>query len=235
MDGAFFLVLNMNKNLLVWILISCSGSLLYAQDTSITSKYLEDQIYAGVAYNFLDKRPTGVILRNLSYNLKFGVIKDIPFNAQRNFGIGFGVGYSTNSYYSNIVATETTDGINYELLEAGDLKRSKFETHGVEFPFEIRWRTSNAEDYKFWRLYSGLSFEYLFSQRSKVVSDTVNSSFTNQDINNWQYGITLNFGYNTFNIHLYYSLTPLLNDSARLNEDSIQVRPIRIGVIFYIL
>ncbi|MEM1260385.1 MAG: PorT family protein, partial [Bacteroidota bacterium] len=65
-----------------------------SQDTAIEDgfddKYLEDQIYIGIGYNFLLDKPEDVIQRNLSYSLQLGLIKDIPLNQKRNFGLGIG-------------------------------------------------------------------------------------------------------------------------------------------------
>lgn len=205
---------------------------------SIGVKYLEDQFYAGIAYNFLTNLPEDGIQRNLSYNMEFGLIRDIPINANRNFGLGLGLGYATNSYYSNIIVEESSVSKVYRFSVVNDdLRRTKFETHSLVFPFEIRWRTSNAADYKFWRIYTGIKTEYLFSRRSisKFNGDTGELNFSNEDISQWQYGLTLNFGYNTWNIHFYYSLNPLLEDSALLDGEPIKIRPLRVGVIFYIL
>ncbi len=119
------------------------------------SKYLEDQFYIGFGYNLLLNKPSEAVQRNLSYNLQAGFIKDIPLNARRNFGVGLGLGYAVNSYYSSIVAAETGDDITYEVRSTSEFNRSKFETHSLEVPLELRWRTSTAEEYRFWRIYAG--------------------------------------------------------------------------------
>ncbi|MDT0605727.1 porin family protein [Croceitalea rosinachiae] len=237
----------MQKRNGILLFMVCSSllvtNLIHGQDsiavsTTIDAKYLEDQFYAGIAYNFLTDLPEDGIQRNLSYNIGFGFIRDIPMNRSRNFGFGLGVGYATNSYYSNIIAEESLNDIVYQFSVSSDvLRRSKFETHGITFPFEIRWRTSNAVDYNFWRIYTGIKAEYLFSRRSisRFEGDRDDLNFSNNDISEWQYGLTLNFGYNTWNIHLYYSLNPLLENSALLNGERIRIRPLRVGVIFYIL
>ena len=204
----------------------------------IAEKYLEDQFYAVIAYNALLNKPNNVIQRNLSYSLQFGFIKDIPINLKRNFGFGLGLGYGTNSYYSNIIAENTSQNITYRLsIETDNLRRSKFETHAIEFPFEIRWRTSNAVEYKFWRIYTGIKAAYLFSRRSKFVSENANNnlSFRNDDISQWQYGLTLNFGYNTWNVHLNYSLKPLLENNPLIDGEIIEIKPLTVGLVFYIL
>lgn len=198
--------------------------------------YLEDQFYIGLGYNVLLEKPEDAVQRNLSYNLQMGFIKDIPFNKRRNFGIGLGVGYAVNSYYSSIVATKTNNVISYEVMSQADFNRSKLEAHTVEFPFEVRWRTSTAEEYRFWRIYAGAKLGYVFSGRSRVVTDKAKEAFSNDDIEKLQYGLMVNFGYNTWNIHAYYALNPLLKDGTVLeNGNPIDFRVLRIGVIFYIL
>lgn len=209
---------------------------IYSQETLVDDRYLEDQFYIGLGFNFLLDKPSNVEQRSLSYNLQAGFIKDIPLNQRRNFGLGLGVGYATNSYYSNIVASKTDDIITYDIVSTSEFKRNKLETHAVELPLEIRWRTSTADDYKFWRIYAGAKLGYVFSGTSRLVTEMNTLRFSNSDINEWQYGLMLNFGYNTWNIHAYYSLNPLLKDGTLLdNGEAIDIRTLRIGVIFYIL
>lgn len=225
--------------LVVFFLLSgvISGTWAQTTDNIETSNYLEDQFYVGITYNFLllDK-PVDVAQRNLSYGLQVGYIRDIPFNLQRNIGLGIGFGYAVNSYYTNILGSEGANGIEYTVESDVDFKRSKIETHLIEVPIEFRWRTSNATDYKFWRIYTGIKLGYLLSGKSKFTSDEQKISFTNSDIRKFHYGLTFNFGYNTFNFQAYYALNNLFNEQVSLLEgDSLDLRPLRIGIIFYIL
>ncbi len=208
-----------------------------SEDTFIgDTNYLEDQFYIGITYNFLLDKPVDVSQRNLSYGLQAGFIKDIPINADRTVALGIGIGYNVNSYYSNLRAIESSNDVIYDVLDGDiDFKRSKVETHLVEVPLEFRWRNSTATSYKFWRVYTGLRFGYVVGGRSKFVSDSGNFSFYNDDIRRFQYGLTFNFGYNTFNIHLYYALNNLFNDDVLVNGGEISMKPLRIGLIFYIL
>ncbi|MBR9853481.1 MAG: PorT family protein [Algicola sp.] len=225
------------------ILQTISGTALFmltmpilAQSTTTTDRYLEDQFYVGVGYNVLMDKPDNIAQRNLSYNLQFGFIKDISFNKRRNFGIGLGLGYAINSYYFNLMATEENNIVRYEIVDEANFNRSKLGTHAIELPFEIRWRTSTPDDYKFWRIYAGARLGYVFSGRSKLVTDMGNTTFNNPDIEEFQYGLTLSFGFNTWNFHAYYGLNNLLKDSALLeNGDAIEFRVLRAGLIFYIL
>lgn len=207
-------------------------------DTGMTDAgYLEDQFYVGLTYNLALNKPEGVTQRNLSYGLMGGIIKDIPLNPDRDIALGIGLGYAVNSYYTNLAVSETEGGFRYQILESSDiLKRSKIETHLIEVPLEFRWRTSTPSSYRFWRLYTGLKFAYVIGSRSKLVTDTYSDSFYNTDTRNFRYGLMLNFGFNTFNIHAYYALNPLFGEGTQTEDgQAVEFTPLRIGLIFYIL
>ena len=218
----------------------CMYSQIAQDSNSVNPPYFEDQFYLGITYNFLLNQPEDVNQQNLSYGLQGGFIKDIPLNNNRTIGMGIGLGLGLNTYYSNIRATNGVSGVQYSIIDEGEpYKRSKLETHSVELPIEFRWRNSNATEYKFWRIYTGVKFAYVYDTRSKFVpndnADIGIDSFRNVDAQKLQYGLTFNFGYNSFNAHIYYSLTNLLNDNVVLGQESIRMKPLRIGLIFYIL
>ncbi len=202
------------------------------------SRYLEDQFYIGVTYNFLRKKaPENLKQRKLSYGVQAGFIKDIPLNSTRTFGLGIGVGLALNTYYSDLKAVENANDIMYT-LETVDITRSKIETHLVEIPFQFRWRNSTPDEYKFWRVYTGVTFGYAVGARSRFISNNndLKIAFNNSDVRRFQYGITLDLGNNSFNAHIHYSLTNLLNDNVSLTTDEIiELVPLRVGLIFYIL
>lgn len=210
------------------------------ESLEVNPRYFEDQFYLGLTYNFLLKKPEEVKQQNLSYGLRGGFIKDIPLNQDRTIGMGIGLGLGLNTYYTNMEALETASGVAYAVINSNRAyKRSKLETHTIELPVEFRWRNSSASEYKFWRVYTGITFAYVYDMRSKFVpaEDTgeVKNSFSNPDARALQYGLTFNFGFNSFNAHVYYSLTDLLDDSSFLDQEPIGMRPLRVGLVFYIL
>ena len=209
--------------------------------TAVDKRYLEDQFYAGVTYNFILNTPDEVSQRNFSYGLQAGLVKDIPLNENRNIGLGVGFGFGLNTYYTNIRATEIAGGIQYALPDNDiDVKRSKLETHLLEMPIEFRWRNSNPTAYNFWRIYTGLKLSYVINARSKFIGvglddQSIEMSFNNNDVRKFQYGLTFNFGYHNFNIHMYYALTGLFDDQVFFGSEEFKIRPLRVGFIFYIL
>jgi hypothetical protein len=203
----------------------------------VDRKYLEDQFYFGLTYNFAMNLPADVSQRNLSYGMQAGFIKDIPISYDRTMGVGIGMGYGINSYYTNLLVSRQGSELEYTVL-GGDVsfKRNKIATHVLEVPFQFRWRNATPEEYKFWRIYTGIKIGYVFDGRSKYVSSTEKIVFVNKDIRDFQYGLTLNVGYNTFNIHIYYALSSLFNDGVMVQSgDLIEFRPLKVGLIFYIL
>jgi len=192
-------------------------------------KYLEDQLYFSLTYIKLTELPEAFSQTGFSYGLGFGAIKDIPLNKRRNFGVGIGLGYSVNINYFNV--KEAT--IPLPDNTSNTLKSNKVVTHSVEMPFELRFRTSTSQKYKFWRLYPGFKLGYIFATNSNLkqredfqVDDIV-------EISKFNYGLTFSAGYNKWNFHLYYGLNDLLTE-AKNNNYEIGIQDLRIGLIFYI-
>jgi hypothetical protein len=182
----------------------------------------------------------------LSNGLHIGVIRDMPINKSRTKAIGIGLGYSYNSYFHNLKAVETETGIMYEEIDSDvNFDRNKYRTHELELPIEFRWRTSKLEEdengsirdkYKFWRVYGGIKFGYIFSGVSKFISDSEKIKFQNEDFNRFQYGLTLSAGYNTWNFHVYYGLNKLFKDSTMtVDGEQFDMNTIKVGLMFYIL
>jgi len=222
-----------------------SITLLWSQETVIdTTKvidenYREDQFYLAITYNLLADKPGNVSQTGFSSGFHLGFIRDFPLNEKRNFGLGLGLGASINSYNHNIFVSKNDSGeIEYINLSDADISytKNKFSTYLVEMPLEFRWRTSTAEEYKFWRIYTGFKVGYLLSSSTKFKGELGTVKNNNiKDFNDFQYGVTFSAGYNTWNFHLYYSLNPILSKDAQLNEQAIDMFAVKFGLIFYIL
>ncbi|MFL0353143.1 porin family protein [Xanthomarina sp. GH4-25] len=206
---------------------------------AVDTKYREDQFYLAITYNLLAQKPNNVKQTGFSSGFHFGYIRDFPLNERRNFGLGLGLGASINSYNHNIFLSENTSGeIEYINLSDADINytKNKFSTYLLEMPLEVRWRTSTAEEYKFWRIYTGFKVGYLLASSTKFKGDLGKIKHSNiKSFNEFQYGLTFSAGYNTWNFHLYYSLNSILSSDARLGEQAIDMYAVKFGLIFYIL
>lgn len=212
-----------------------------ASDTDLAEeykKYREDQFYASVTYNLLNTKPSSVSQSGFSTGFHFGFIRDMPINKDRDFSLGLGIGLSTNSYNQNLFIDEVNKEYVYGIIDESEINvsKNKFTTYLVEFPFEIRWRTSTTVDYNFWRIYAGVKFGYLLYNSTKFRSEEGRNDLSNiDDFNKFQYGLTMSVGYGTWNFHVYYGLNPIFDSSAKLDGEAIDLKSVKIGLIFYIL
>ncbi|WP_066223492.1 porin family protein [Formosa haliotis] len=208
----------------------------------IDSLYKEDQFYFALTYNILAKMPTGVRQTGFSVGLHGGFLKDMPLNKQRNIAIAAGLGYSYNSFNQNLgIIKDEFGDTNYIVLNENyelNYSRNNFYQHVIELPIEFRWRTSTVTDYRFWRIYAGFKVGYVFSSITNFKGELGKVRYTDvKGFNDFQYGLTLSAGYNTWNFYVYYALNPMFKDDIKtvLTQESIDMYAIKLGLIFYIL
>lgn len=232
------------KQIIIFIITVCITQLTLAQSEdstqvkdSIDTKYKEDQYYLGVSYNVLTNMPNNMFQNGFSSGFHLGFIKDMPINKRRNVALGIGFGYSTNSINNNLLITQVGDNAyTYELLDDSEFTKNKFVQHLVELPIEFRWRTSTATTYKFWRIYSGIKFGYVFASNTKFKNASNKDKINNiKDFNELQYGLTLAVGYDSWNLFMHYNLNSMFDDKAELNGSSMDIKMLKIGIMFYIL
>ena len=220
---------------LIYILLF--SILSYSQIDEVDDKYREDQIYFGVFYNSLINSPTDFNQNKFSSSINLGFIRDIPLNKSRNFGIGLGLGYSNSSFNNNLKFSKINNELDVKIVSDLDsFTKNKWVLNELEFPFEIRWRTSTPENYKFWRIYFGLKTSYIISSKVKYESSSNNQTIRNLPFNNFQSGFTLNAGNNTWNLGVYLGLQPLFDKEFTKNHINIKnIKQFKVGLIFYIL
>ncbi|MGL2962386.1 porin family protein [Flavobacterium sp. RSB2_4_14] len=204
---------------------------------AIDSLYREDQFYINFTYNSLKKTPDGFSQNKFSTGLAFGFLRDMPINKDRTIAIAAGLGYTFSAYNQNLVIN-TVDGNNFYSIIGTDVvySKDKLTLHFVDLPIEFRWRTSTPESHKFWRIYTGIKLSYLFYDTYKFESTTANiKSSGNTDLNAFHYGAYASVGWNTWNIYMYYGFNPLFKSSAKIDDKSIEMSTLNIGLMFYIL
>ena len=203
---------------------------------TVDSLYREDQFYVGFIFNLITNKPEAISQESFSGGLNLGVIRDMPLNKRRNVALGLGLGWGIDSYGQNLRITRSASGdTEFQSLEDIDYDTNRYTTQQFELPFEFRWRTSTPESYKFWRIYSGVRLGYIYNFRSNYRDDTGQTVINKlSELNKFRAGATFTFGYNTFNFHFYYSLIPFFKDASLQNE-SLDVSTLKIGLTFYIL
>jgi len=204
----------------------------------IDSLYREDQFYIGLTFHLLRDLPESVSQSGFSGGLHLGFIRDFPLNKRRNIGLGAGLGWSVNSFGQELfIGEDSNNNTVFRNLnsEGIDYDSNRFTTQLIEVPIEFRWRTSTPDSHKFWRVYSGLRLGYVYHFQStfkqggnQVIQTDV------PEFDRFRIGTTLSFGYNTFNLHVYYSLNTFFKD-AKLGNSDIGITTFKVGLMFYIL
>jgi len=217
-------------------------SLAQDRDSPVTkvidSLYREDQFYIGFTFHLLRDLPESVTQSGFSGGLHFGFIRDFPLNKRRNIGLGAGLGWSVNSFGQELfIGEDANNNTVFRNLDSEgiDYDSNRFTTQLIEVPIEFRWRTSAPDSHKFWRVYTGLrlGYVYYFQSTFKQGGNQVIQTDV-PELDRFRIGTTLSFGYNTFNLHLYYSLNPFFKDTKLGNSD-IGITTFKVGLMFYIL
>ena len=222
------------KKLIFLFFITCSLTSVAQKDSlQLGDRYAEDQLYVMVSYNQLFNQPAMVKGSGFSYGLSTGFMKDLILNKQGSISMALGVGYNFDLLNHGLTISEENNDITFQVDNSG--ATNKLLLHNLEFPFELRWRGSDAQTYKFWRVYMGVKASYNLSNNFKFTNETDSFSYRNvSSYNTWQYGLTLSVGYDVFAAHVYYGLNPILKDTS-LGTADISSKIMRIGLIFYLL
>lgn len=209
--------------------------LTFAQKDSlqIGDRYADDQLYVSISYNQLFEQPSVIGKSDFSYGISMGFMKDFILNKQGSFAVAAGVGYGYDSFTHDLQISEFNNSLVFS--PADGISSNNISIHNLEFPIQLRWRTSSANVYKFWRVYAGVKVLRNISNEFSYTMDSLETSFKNIDtFNQWQYGLTLSAGYDVFNFHLYYGLSPILKN-ALLTSKPINTKILKFGLVFYIL
>ena len=222
------------KKLIFFFFIGCS-SIAFSQKDSLQlgSKYAEDQLYFLISYNQLFDQPSLVKGSGFSYGLSTGFMKDLILNKNGSISLALGFGYNYDLLNHGLTIAKENNEVTFQVDNSGAI--NTLTIHNLEFPFEFRWRNSDAQTYKFWRVYMGVKASYNMSNNFKFTDQSNSFSYRNVSrFNSWQYGLTLSVGYDVFTAHMYYGLTPMLKDTM-LGTTDISSKTMRIGLIFYFL
>jgi hypothetical protein len=203
----------------------------------IDSLYREDQFYAGVNYNSIVKKPTGLTQQKISFGFSAGFLRDMPINKKRTFAIASGLGFSFNNYLQDMAITGTSKNPVYTIIPSEiNFDKNRFEQFRVELPIEFRWRDSTPKEFQFFRIYGGLKVSYLLADKSVFENgDDKIVIKNNKDFEDFLYGVYLSVGYSAFNMQLYYNLNSFFKSSAQIDSESITMNALSIGIVFYIL
>lgn len=200
------------------------------KDSVIDLKYREDQFYFGVSHNIMQDKLKGYSPNSVSLGVDFGFLRDFPINKSRTVAIAPGFGYSYSNLNNNFGLS--AEG-NHMVMK--EFKHSALSLHMIDFPLELRWRTSTFDSHKFWRIYVGIKASYIVSDKLKTTTNTYTVELKNDELlNKWIYGTYISVGFNTWNFYTYYGLNDVYKHNPIANDPS-KLRLLKVGLIFYIL
>jgi len=201
-------------------------------------RYREDQFYMGVSYNLISSAPSGVKLKGVSGGIQLGYLRDMPINEKRNIALAVGLGLTLDQFGQNLFIDENSLGeTTFTVLDSDvEYTSNRFSFATVEIPFEFRWRSSTPSTFKFWRVYTGVRIGYSFWNNASLKQSGVKISTSSiNEFDPLRLGATLSFGYSTFNFFAYYSLNPFFNDAVTTDGQKVDMKALKVGIIFYIL
>lgn len=208
-------------------------------DTIGDQQYREDQFYLGLTYNLLLNVPSAVNIRGLSGGIHFGYLRDMPLNEQRNIAIAVGAGLNFDVYGNTLFIGETPqDETIFTILTNDEYEydTNRFTTAVIEAPIELRWRSSTAKKYAFWRVYAGFRVGYAYWYQAKFKQ--TDNEVTQTDIpefNRIRLAATLSAGYNKVNFFASYSINPFFDGAVTTDGQQLDFRVLKLGILFYIL
>jgi len=220
------------KSLLVGFLgITC----LHAQEANTSEDstlYREDQIYFGASFMILQSNQERFKPQGLSHHFQWGLVRDIPLSESGRVATGIGLGMGMERYTTNLIFSG--EGI-YTLPELNTNSTDPLfiSVQSLEVPWTLRWRSSSPTDFAFWRVYGGVTLQWNYRIRAKQNSEALPLS---EQLDAFGASANLSFGFNTWNFYLAYRLTPIFNSNqGSLPTLPIQITPLKIGLIFYLL
>ena len=217
------------------LLITFLCSKVFGQDLTTPENsdfFREDQIYIGISLASLKSNAEDFKPKALSRHFQWGIIRDIPLVLSGKFSTGLGLGMSFERYTTNL-SYSVERGFTFSETDLDFENPLYFSIQSFEIPITLRWRNATFNDFAFWRIYGGVSLHWNYKNKAKQNSYIILNS---DELKKWGATAHLSFGYNTWNFYFAYRLNPIFNSSPRNNQDfSIQLTPIKFGLIFYIL
>tara|TARA_R110002050_G_scaffold221441_1_gene357256 strand:- start:29202 stop:29882 length:681 start_codon:yes stop_codon:yes gene_type:complete len=202
------------KQVFVLLFISISfATNLVAQEgekTEERNKH-QDHMLIDFGYETFSSRPGFTDFQWYNNGLNIQLFYDKLFG-QSGFSGAIGVGFSTQSYYSNKQIRRDTNqtSLYSDWLQPEKLyDRNKVSTSWIEVPVELRYR-SKLDDYGYrWKFSVGGKIGYLIDTHDKLVdkNGVKYKTYYFPDMNNIRAGLIARAGYGKVNFTTFFSLT----------------------------
>ena len=191
--------------------------------------YKEDQIYFNFNFDFQLKSIENYQQNGFSRSFNIGLLKDISLNEKGNKALAFGLGYGFSRLVSNL---DVGENLNF-IIQSDSALRNRLSYHSIQFPVELRLRTSTLESFAFWRVYFGYRLNYNFSAKYKPFFGR-ETELKNR-VSEFSHCLSLSLGFDTWNIRFETGLSPVIKISSNSNNTNNNFYVSSIGLVFYLL
>lgn len=205
---------------------------IYADEKDAAYRF--DHLCINVNYNSWIQDIKGLSTEPYSFGMDIGVYKDMPLDKRGNISLGIGLNYNFSHVHHNADVNYIFDTVNNKNIGTSfvptkaSFKRNKLYTNFLEIPLELRFRSIEHPNLRF---YVGFKAGYMLSVHStRVTEQTKVKTYRIKNILPYRYGPTLKMGYGKVNLYGFYSLTPLFEDGKGMT-----ITPYTLGLSFFIL
>lgn len=192
----------------------------------------KDRIFFTVAHPMLLNMPS--TYENAWYANEY----NIQFLLESRFGesifsIGYGLGYTSSNFHHNLrINSDPLSGKEiYTIIpDSISFRRNKLNTKFIEIPLELRFRPRLSNGYSI-RIYLGAKAAYLIESYARFSDDQIKfDDYRLDDVNRWNYGVYLKFGYRIFSLYGYYGLSPVFTGGQINGQDLNRARQLSFGL-----
>tara|TARA_A100001015_G_scaffold79358_3_gene88026 strand:+ start:1305 stop:1952 length:648 start_codon:yes stop_codon:yes gene_type:complete len=191
--------------------------------------YKEDQIYFNFNFDFQLKSIENYQQNGFSRSFNTGLLKDISLNEKGNKALAFGLGYGFSRLVSNL---DVAENLNF-IIQGDSTLRNRLSYHSIQFPVELRLRTSTLESFAFWRVYLGYRLNYNFSAKYKPFFGR--ETELKNLVSEFSHCLSLSLGFDSWNIRFETGLSPVIKISSISNNTNNNFYVSSIGLVFYLL
>lgn len=191
--------------------------------------YKEDQIYFNFNFDFQLKSIENYQQNGFSRSFNIGLLKDISLNEKGNKALAFGLGYGFSRLVSNL---DVAENLNF-IIQGDSTLRNRLSYHSIQFPVELRLRTSTLESFAFWRVYLGYRLNYNFSAKYKPFFGR--ETELKNLVSEFSHCLSLSLGFDSWNIRFETGLSPVIKISSISNNTNNNFYVSSIGLVFYLL
>ena len=201
------------KQVIILLLLTLTATVMVAQEgekTEERNKH-QDHMLVDFGYETFSSRPGFTDFQWYNNGLNIQLFYDKLFG-QSGFSGAVGVGFSTQSYYSNKqIRRDTNKAFLYSDWIAPEklYENNKVSTSWVEVPIEFRYR-SKIDDWGYrWKFSVGGKIGFLIDTHDKLVdlNGVKYKTYYFPDVNNIRAGLIARAGYGKVNFTTFFSLT----------------------------